>query len=172
MSVSDSVTLPAQPTTGSTQIIGLAGNGRVAPHSMQVAEITLASDASGGDCLLTINLDARYENIVTWCDAQQISAAAASPYQFDLDLRPDTVSIASNGTSSNDGGLVLAGINGASWNPPPLPNMRRIRLTMANVDTETTSLTIVVFNFEMDASKNIPLQTILSSLPRAGVSFP
>ncbi len=46
MSVSGTVTLPAQPTVGETALIPLGGNGKEAPHSIWAVRVELASDAT------------------------------------------------------------------------------------------------------------------------------
>ncbi len=170
MSVATDVNIPSQPTTGSLELLPLGGNGEIAPRSMQLLRQDLAGDASGGQVTMSFLCDTRFENVITRLQLSASSAAAAVPYSFAADQRPDTTSMVAAGLTFLD---TVQAVNNAYWDLPPLFNMRGGSVITDNVDaTEVYTLRAWIWNFNIDASRRIPLNLLLSSLPRASFSKP
>lgn len=166
MSVSVAVTLPAQPAVGSTFFVPLGGDGLTSPISMFEVAVNLDSDASGGTNVCTINFDNRFESVVVRAEMAIDSALAAVDYAIVLNqAQSNRVGVRTQGLTNFE---ALTGINHAAWDLPPIMNARNIRFETDNVDdTETAFYTCLVYNFDIDASRRMPLAILLASLPRA-----
>lgn len=171
MSVTSTVQLPQQPTTGSTIWVPLGGNGYTSPHSMFEVDVQLANDASGGDCRLFILTDPRWESIINRAELIVASQAAQAEFTFNLNISqiagfPPKVPMNYQGEMDLSS---LTGTGACSWDLPPHIDAQQISATLDNVDdTETSIIRAWIFNFHKDASQRVPLNVLLGSIPRAG----
>lgn len=166
MSVSSSLTLPAQPAIGSSFFVPLGGDGFTSPMSMFEVAITQDSDASGGTNVATVNFDTRFESVVVRAEIAVDSVTAAADYAMVLNQsQSNRIGIRTQGQTDFN---ALVGINHAAWDLPPIMNAQNIRFEADNVDaTETAFFSCLVYNFNIDASRRMPLAILLASLPRA-----
>lgn len=173
MSVSASVTLPAQPAIGSSSYLPLGGNGKQAPHGCYVVEAGVVGDAGGGTASITVNLDTRYTNLVAYMNPQVISAAAAP--DFHIFIGPGVsvggAPVTICGTMPH---TVIGAPNAAFlWYPPPMYFRQggTMALTMLNVDvTETYSIVAQIYTFDPQVTLLTPLPLLQWNVP--GVSAP
>jgi len=162
VSVTSAVQLPAQPTTGSSTIRPLGGDGYRSPQSYYLADIQLASDASGGTNTLNITTDPQYQSVVSLMHARMESGAADRLVQFSIfgELELVGFSVIANMVQDSDVGQNLL------YSPPPVFPVARCRATVDNVDTEVFVLNLIVYNFKRDAFQKTPLNILLDGLPR------
>ncbi len=165
MSVTASLTLPAQPASGQVDIRPLGGNGYVSPQSFYLVNINLVSDASGGTNTITVNLDPQYQGVISLMQTRLLSAAADRIVR--LTLAPEiwaavALSFSVQGTQVVDSDV---GSN-LMFSPPPLFDSSRAEAIVDNVDTETFTLRMLIYNFKRDAFQKVPLNVLLASLPR------
>ena len=65
MSISETLVLPGQPTTGNTVFEALGGDGLTAPHSAwHVNGFELTGDVTGGTVTMTVRMDPRFVSLV------------------------------------------------------------------------------------------------------------
>lgn len=167
MSVSDSVTIPANPTTGGLEYIPLGGNGFTAPQSAYTVSIAVVSDASGGTSTLTINFDDQYLSLVSFVQTTVTASSADVPSRRTLTM--STFDALHDATDCQQGeGTTAARI----WKPPGVMGKVGIGFTpncvsrIANTDTETHFLGIRIYNFNVRARETTPLALLLQNLPR------
>lgn len=167
MSVSDTTTLPAQPTTGSVAFIPLGGDGFMAPIAMyQLESVGVVNDASGGTAQLFVNMDPQFQAVIQNIVFDVASAAA------DKEM---VCAITSRDGNYSDVGQVIAllptitGVSNAraSWCPVPLFDCGQINGVVANVDTETFSMSAQILLFNRRATEVIPLSILNASLTRS-----
>lgn len=177
MSLSSTVSLPAQPAAGRSEYIALGGDGKTAPMGCYFSRIQLVGDAGGGSITLHINLDPRFTNLVAVVNAS-VDGAAAAP-EFSIVLTPDTVSssrsqmtvcgtapFVTDATSFTDNAAFL-------WYPPPIYYQQegQVAFATANVSaSELYKLTIEVYVFDSDVRRLTPLSILQMNVP--GVSAP
>lgn len=83
MTVVASVTLPAQPSTGTLTRVPLGGNGFSAPNAAYALDnMNVTGDAGGGSAILTVTMDDRFCALVAYTTAVNVQTASA-----DADLR-------------------------------------------------------------------------------------
>ncbi len=172
MSVAVTVSLPASPVVGNLTYIPLGGDGYTSPRSAQLIEVALDSDASGGTSTVTIVTDPRWENMVVWMAGETDSATAAVPFRFAQLPRgaPLGSIMAHRGTTDFS---ALESLNSAVWTPPSVPNISFVTYLTDNVDaTETTFVSMYILNFSINASHSVPLNILLSNVPRISSSQP
>ncbi len=167
MSVSSTTTLPAQPTTGAVSFKALGGDGFYAPIGMyQLESIGVVNDASGGTAQLFINMDPQFQAVVQNMVFNIASAAAD---------KECVCAIASRDLNYSDVGQFIAllptitGVTNAraSWCPVPLFDCGQINGVVANVDTETFSVSAQILLFNRRATEIIPLSILNASLTRS-----
>jgi len=167
MAVSTTVTVPTQPAVGSITLIPLGGDGFYAPQSMyQLEDVAAVADATAGQLQLTINMDPQFECIVQSL-TYQISSAAG-----DKEL---VCSLSDRSLAYTDFAQVIAllptitglGSARATWCPAPMMDVGQITGVVVNVDTEALLISGQILNFNRNASRQVPLSVLLSSLPRA-----
>lgn len=153
MSVSTTLTLPAQPTTaGTVSVIPLGGDGFSAPHSAySLRSQRLDHDASGGTAAITCVLDARYVSLVSFVNLF-IDQASASDEIVRIELEGagtpiirDNFTLTANPTTVDAGNI---------WYPPTwvLPGADRvclIRFTADNVDGNDSFMSALIYNFDI-----------------------
>ncbi len=176
-SVSDSVQMPEQPTSGNTHIQPLGGNGATDPHSRTFTAITLASAAGGGTNLLVVRLDPRFTQLVAFVGVSVSGGVAATiTGRVELDcggfeqwLQSLSIPLADTGSTGNE--------HNAIWTPPNVlcsaePNTDssaapRVRVIIPNVDGESLTLRVVCYNFDKRARERTPIGLLMTSIPRS-----
>ncbi len=166
MAVSVSNTLPAQPTNGSAVYVPLGGNGFTAPLSYYSVLSQLTGDASGGASTITIQLDSRFEAIVTLAQSFQTGGAAAVQHEAQLLQRQPTSAkhrARASGTGQFEGNV--SSVSLFSWSPPLVIDPESIILKCDNVDGDIHNALVWVFNYNKRASEKTPLNGLLASIP-------
>ncbi len=167
MSVSATITLPEQPAVGSIAYVPLGGDGYAAPFAMyQLNSVGVVNDATSGTAQLFINMDPQFQAVIQNMVFDIASAAA------DKEL---VCSISDRTGLYTDFAQVIAllpsitGISNAraSWCPVPLFDVGQINGIVANVDTETLSISGQILLFNRRATEIVPLPLLLASLSRA-----
>ncbi len=174
MAVALTLTLPAQPTDGTSTFTPLGGNGTQSPIGCYFTNMQLAGDASSGNAVLTMNLDPRYTNLIAFINMTAASAAVATDFQcrieaVDGSVLPNVVIVGTmphiaNQTSPNAAFL---------WYPPPIYFIQNgsIRFITDNVDaTEVYELTVQIYCFHPEVTRLTPLPMLQWNVP--GVSAP
>jgi len=162
VSVTAEFTLPAQPTSGTTTIRPLGGDGYSSPQNMYLCTIPKTCDASGGTCTITINMDPQFQSVIGLMQTSLTSAAADRLVK--LGIFPDGFA---TGFSVQALQVVDADVgSNLMYSPPPVFNPTKVVATVDNVDTEVFRLSLLVYNFKRDAFQKVPLNVLLASLPR------
>jgi len=175
VSVTEEVTLPAQPVSGQTKFVALAGNGWSAPQSAYAFQCTITGDASGGEAALTVRPDPQYAAIVSYSGMQSFNNAAAIGQLYRVVNGVETVV-----AQISPGHEVYGGINPSSasvWSPPlmvldPPGDDPKIVLTMPNETGVTFAFCLRVYNFRKGVQNVTPLPVLVSALPRSVSSAP
>lgn len=162
MSVSVTLNLPEQPSSGLLQIKPLGGDGYTSPQSYYLLEINQVSGAGGGTNTILVNLDPQYQCVVALMQTNLASPAADRVVRLDIfpeGLFPEFSIQAVMAFDADVGSNLM-------YSPPPLFNQRRVSAITDAVDTETLALRLVIYNFKRDAFQKVPLNILLESLPR------
>lgn len=152
MSVSETLTLPAQPPDGGSVVrVPLGGDGLQAPHSaysVRAANITM--DASSGIATMDINLDDRFCSLVSFVTVVVDGNASDQVVKFQ---------ISGASTPSIIDHVLLTGFGGVAesanvWYPPTwvLPGAGEVcdvRVIAANTDGDDMQVSLVVYNFDI-----------------------
>ena len=158
MSVSETIVLPAQPTTGTSRIQPLGGNGYSAPMSMAFCEADLASDASGGYNRLIFELEEGHAHMIGIVGMRVASASAAVVAAPTIRAGAsmswrDTVTIPEAAVLTQ--ARVL-------WRPPPLwcraagtgtGYTPQLEVYVPNVNGETFRMSMLAYQFQPEASQ-------------------
>jgi len=161
MAIAQDVNLTDQPAVGSNKWIPLGGDGFTSPQSLYFFDIANTGDASGGNVVIQVFRDQRFENIASFIQVQV--AGAATLVRFDVS-REDT------GRAIHVGSTVIdeAGTFGALlWAPPLIIDAQKWALTLVNTDTEVIRFKGLVYNFDVQASEKVPLSVLVASMPRS-----
>ncbi len=165
MSVVLEVTLPAQPASGTVEFLPLGGDGRTAPHSMFLVDIQGTGDATGNHLRLTINRDQRFEQLCSYMMLQNGSAAAVD-YRMQV-LTAGAARQINVGATKHATIDVTFTVASIIWAPPAYMLGDQWQMATANVDTIVSRLKVLLYNFDIQASKKTPLPLLLASLPRS-----
>lgn len=177
MSVSETILLPAQPTTGITQIVPLGGDGMTAPMSMSYTEADQTGDATGGTTRIIFRLEEAHAHMVAWLAVQVDSASADEVSLINLvwgargeNLADSLVMIYNTGGGGN-------GAYGV-WKPPPLMIEPRpvnpalntggapyIEAYVANSDGEVLKCTLLTYQFHPNARSVTPFPLLAANFP-------
>jgi len=176
VSVSSTVSLPAQPAQGEQSYIPLGGDGKFAPLGCYFCRLEVDGDAGGGTASLTINCDVRYTNLIAYSNLLIEADAAAGDFALRIEqtgqiATPDRVTIV--GTIPN----VATGVNSDNssflWYPPPLfyqgAGVAISKCLNVGVN-ETYKLAIEVFVFDINVKRLAPMTWLMQNVP--GVSAP
>jgi len=150
--------LPDQPTTGTTHILPLGGDGVQAPISLQVVQMDVASDASGGSSNLSIASDPRYTSLIAWLTVTFTSSAAATVGRVTIQ---NSSAWQWSETRLNVNFATQARAI-ATFEPPPIlltnDSVFTGQLLSAwdNVDTETQELRVSILNFDRNLRQLAP----------------
>ncbi len=176
MAVSADVALPAQPATGSQSIVPYGGDGAYAPLAEYLVDTRVAHDASGGNATLTITMDRRYTNALTFCVAIVSGAAAASEYLLQLarSATSNEAAISIVGTMPFVAASFATSSTQFLWYPPPMFYQTEGQLSMIvpNVDGDTSILRAQIYCFNDRVRQTTPLPYLLQNFPGAGGSTP
>lgn len=169
MTVSSTVTLPAQPSTGQAIYHPLGGDGWLAPKAAFTVFNTLAMDASGGNSVSTIVFDSRFESILVLMQAHLTGGVAAAEFEAQLIQNPRIdsgnagIRVRAFGTSIFLD--ALSDQNLWTWAPPLLVNQASASITTPNVDGDTVHQFAWIFMYNIRVFEKVPLNVILSSIP-------
>lgn len=163
MAITQVLKLPAQPSSGSAEIIPLGGNGWISPQSAFLIDMQVTGDATGGRITLTVERDNRFEHLISLIQLNSDDAAAA---EFLFGIHRGKVVAQASGTQTNIG-LTSLDNNQVAWNPTPMISPTKWTCVMNNVDTIEYKWLSLVYNFKIQASEKIPLSVLFSSLPRS-----
>lgn len=168
MAIGEDLTLPDQPAAGSVVFLPLGGNGFLAPHSAFSIDMQITGDASGGGIAFRINRDERFEHLIQSM-MLQVDGSAAIQYKFEVFRENDSLFI-NGGTSSV---TTASGGDGAYqlWTPPAMIDPSFWRLKVTNVDGVQVKFKCLIYNFNIEASKKIPLNVLLQNVPRSASSL-
>lgn len=176
VSVSETISLPAQPSDGIAQLIPLGGNGFQAPHSVVAVRARLAHDASAGNAEIAVRFDPRYTQVLSYAQAElEDGTGSAEDYRLELQC----TALESLAVSGAVGGVSVSGkavTHAVLWSPPAImcavdqssSAYPRLRFTVNNTNTFTSRLTCRIFNFDIRAREVMPLGILLESFSRAG----
>ncbi len=169
MTVVDTLTLPDQPTTGSTNYIPLGGDGYSAPiAAYSVAGFQTAGDASAGLLQQAIVCDARYCSLVSWVTG---SIQQATPADADFRFNLSSLSNRSVPLMTHAGATVAIAaaftveIN-ELWVPSPvvLPggtDIGTIALNRVNVDGDVYNAHAMIYLFDIRVRELTPMGPLL-----------
>lgn len=168
MAVSETVSLPAQPTVGSSVFRPLGGNGYTAPQSMFIVDsFQTDGDGSGGLHSMLINSDVRFECVLAAVSINYVGSSTDAPLVCTVKTQNVTgVTYRANFTLVNQ----AIGSNQARglWTPPPIFGMTQLTVQTNNVDGDDMTVSAVIYNFNRRASELVSLDKLLSSIPSAG----
>ena len=168
MSVSETVTIPGQPSgAGVVRYLPLGGDGWTSPQSCYYLESMVSeADAGAGTNQVTVNMDNQYSTVISTIQCSILSAANAPEALFRIFYQglngllleaQRTLDLISFGTTATK-----------QWNPAPLFNPDIFTVVTENVDTEDLVVSAVMYNFRKRAVEEVPLAVLLASLPRDG----
>lgn len=171
MAVSNSVVLPAQPSTGVLDYIPLGGNGFSAPFAAWSLEaMTVTGDVSGGAASIGISMDMRYCSLVAFVTVAVLQTSAA-----DADLR---IQLTGSNTTDQGENVIMPSISatvasrtaGTVWRPTPqiLPggqsdaaNLPRISARSLNVSTDVFEISCLIYLFNIRVREITPMGPLL-----------
>lgn len=159
VSVGVTLTLPAQPTTGSVDYVPLGGDGWSSPQSMYLVDSKSTGDVSGGINTIDILRDQRFEQLIDFVMIQTDGGAVT--YRMDIFRRAQSRAIRIGASNAE------ASISSALWSPPAVIDPDSWRVTIPNVDTEILTFKSTIYNFRITASEHVPLAILLASIRRA-----
>jgi len=172
MAVAETVVLPAQPAAGFTKAKPLGGNGYQSPFAQQVVQVQLASDGTGDQNTITLELDPVYLNLVSLVQVSVGGAAADIATRLQI-IGPQAEFLTFNGLipfHDPTGGTLD---NNLLWSPPPLllsevqvSGDATISAIIPNVNTETFFLSAWIYQFNKRAEEFTPINQLLSVLAR------
>lgn len=168
IAVSETVTLPAQPTTGVVDRIPLGGDGYSAPMAAYaVVQHQVTGAVGGGSASLQVNMDPRFCSLISYITManEQVSAADADVRlvifgtQGRIPVLTETGEIASVGFGSTS--------LERTWNPTPVilpggtaPGAALIG-QMLNVDADVYKLSALIYLFKIDVRERTPMGPLL-----------
>ncbi len=166
-SVTETVTLPAQPTTGSTTFVPLGGDGFIAPKfAYAVRNFLLTGDATGTFVQQTIEMDERWCALVAFVEFT-IQQATSADAEFQLSVSSDkSAELIDSGLQVAVNSSVSSLEVGHLWNPPPLVlpgagDNARIRLQTLNVDGDIVRLSAYIYLFDVRVRETTPMGPLL-----------
>lgn len=166
MAVSLEVTIP---DVG--QYIPLGGDGWTAPHSVWEVSQLLAGDGGGGNSQITINFDERFQSVVSYVNMRNSNASTA--VEMLIQILPRNRSAPQLMAFANAVPLLgLTSENLFTWCPPPIVGLGRAISTKVNTSGDTHIFQMYLYNFDINVLQKVPLNLILSSLPRGESQVP
>lgn len=137
-------------------------------------EVSIKGDgeSGGGNNVIEVTFDARFQSIITYVRMSQSSASAG--IEMDCALFPPLPRSLPRAQGFVNAVPVnsLFTTNDYVWNPPPLMGMGRIIATTLNVASDDLTLQFYMYNFNINVLQKVPLNVILASLPRGSSTIP
>lgn len=175
MTVTASVQLPDQPTTGAVRTKALGGNGLISPHSETLVQVSSTGDAGGGVNRIYIRMDPRYVQLVAYVELTYAGAAADTPVDMSL-TSSSTFQFGAQRlmllVDAPDSGSMRA-----LWTPPPLliaadasasaTAAPTLRVQVPNVLADVITVWCVVYNFDRRARELVPIEAMTRALVRS-----
>ncbi len=169
ISVTDPVTLPAQPTAGAVNYVPLGGDGYTSPFAAySVVNYQVSGDVSGGTLTARINMDNRFCALVSYVTLQNVQA---TPGDAEIRLTiSDTLNRVPRLAEQGDVTSVAVGVTTASitktWFPTPTilpggPISPFINASMANVDSDEMFLDAWIYLFNIAVREKTPMGPLL-----------
>ena len=171
-SVSSTVVLPAQPTSGNVDYVPLGGNGYTAPFAAyQVRSHSVTGAVGGGNALLQIEMDPRFCSLISYMTGQINQGTAADadfrfnvgglkvPSQVRSGLSVATVSGVSSTTIAEQWDLTPIVLPGG--NPPPGATPPRLNQLFLNVDGDVYFQDALIYLFNIDVRELFPMGPLL-----------
>lgn len=172
MSVSVSLDLPDQPAAGGVTYTPLGGDGWTSPHSVFEVTVNSAGDVSGGNNDIDVDFDPRFQSVVTYAAIRNSSASVAIEMRMTLlpalPRSSPQLQAFCNAVPPN----AIDATNLMTWCPPPIPHFTRLQARTINADGDSLSLFMYIYNFQITVLQQVPLASILASLPRAESVIP
>lgn len=171
MSVTETITLPNQPTTGRVHRVALGGDGYTAPHAAYVVDnFILTGDAGGGTVAHIIQMDERFCSLVAYVNllsSQASSADADWVIGLDSNLANGAIAPQLEGrviaaTSATVSSVTLASI----FTPVPvvLPGAgagAQINSNVLNVLADGVRISALIYLFNVQVREVTPMGPLL-----------
>lgn len=167
IAIAETLTLPAQPASGTLTRLNLGGDGFRAPIAAYSLEaMTLTGDVSGGSLRFLINMDARFCTLMAY-SAFAIAQGSKSNADFRYILGGDTVPGQQlTGTTTAINLTVHGTNNGFTWYPKPfvLPGggqNSNLQLDVLNVDDDVVAMNGIFYLFDIRVRELTPMGPLL-----------
>ncbi len=172
MSVTQTTNLADQPASGigSISYIPLGGNGFLAPKSVYLVSIGITGDATGGTSSIIVTQDPRWQHLVTEVQLRQI-ASTSRLYEMTVGKETSVAGVDATFRVQGTSRVGPAGNTTVDWNPAPLFDISRLTLSVENIDTVVTTMTALIYNFNIRADKQVPMNLLLQNVPRCSSVF-
>lgn len=173
MSVTTTVTLPAQPTQGVSEFVPLGGNGKSAPLGCYFVRAEVDGDAGGGSATVSINFDRRYTNLVAYLNPTIAVDAAAGDFAVRIGTAVGSQQVQVTGTIPHIATGTVTDNASFLWYPPPLyfQGVGNGSFFCPNVGVnETYKLFAEIFVFDINVKRLAPMPVLQMNVP--GVSAP
>lgn len=165
MSVSETLTLPGQPTTGDVSYEGLGGDGLTAPHAAyHVSAFELTGDASSGITTQTIVMDDRYVSLLGFLTLRMTQVNDADEivrFQCAGGARMPRVSATRTLTHFPGGAPLGTQEIADTWVPPPMMTPGQFAnsctVSCANKTNNIYLVDAVIYLFNIDVRQKYPL---------------
>jgi len=174
VSVSFTVALPAQPPSGSTDIVPLGGDGFVAPESATHFSGIIQGDGSGGFASIQVGFDPRWVQLVSYVSLKIVGIAADVNAQQEIRVTAFETFIVTNTAPYKAITGITGSPNNLLWTPPaillsagasPLTNGPYYRFYTDNPGVgNNVQVSMRVYNFNKRARELVPLDKLMSSL--------
>ncbi len=169
MAVTETVTLPAQPTIGSTIWVPLGGDGVTAPIGYYDVLARIVGDASGGVATVHIIFDNRYTNLLAWSNIGILADTAAGDFALQMEKSNTALtSIQVVGTIPGVAESFIGQNSSYLWFPPPTfyAGDGQVRFFTPNVDaTESYQMAIQVFAYNRDVRNRMNMTWLHQIVP-------
>ncbi len=176
MSVVGTTALPAQPTLGNAAFLGFGGDGYTAPIGEYLVDARVTHDASGGTASVTVTMDPRYTNAVTWSNLIVSGAATAVEFLVSLarDAGTNEASLLVGGTMPVVAATLSTSNNSFMWFPPPMfyQGAGELNFVTPNVDGDSSFLRMQIYLFNINVRQTAALPYLLQNFPASGGSVP
>lgn len=178
MTILTTLILPAQPVTGLVSLIDLGGDGHHSPRYVQQFRVVGEGDVSGGENIITVQLDQNYTALVNYL-AVASSSALAQAARFSVRPGPGGQDDVDANVTATDLGIGITMT--AGWIPPPLvlqskdnplnENLPAVAFTVANTDAEDWTFKGSLYIFDKTAVFEHPVEMLLAPLIRGSMTF-
>lgn len=164
MSVTETINLPAQPTTGTVRYGPMGGDGWTAPLARYEIEASLDMDGSGGTWRIAINMDPQFMSVVALMGL--LTDQGSDTIAFSMDCRLDAANVQYR--VAGDLKQLHSTNAQALWALPPIIDPVAIDFRLVNTDTFDGIGTCTIYLFKKSAQHVVPINVIMSCLPRSG----